>query len=1225
MPGFMSPSGDSSSTPTGPTIDASELGGNVSQKSFAQAIARLQFSGGDQKKTADELLKKYGSNIDPAFFQAAGVQMPKGKKGGGGFLGAVGGVLGPIANFAGRPAQVLQAGLRTAGVGLAQGFHALTGAGNEPDTRNAGWGAISKALTGHGDMTPFTMVNPDKPSIAPEFAAGLEKLHLGHAPGAGIAKAIAPGFFGFNAGLAYDPLVFAGGASTEVKAAQGILKEAGMGEEVAQIGRSGFRSMPADIRQGLSETIRNSEQVANMAGRGGLQGAELAAAEEAKAAQLTAALKGGGRRGVRLLGKTVIPTAPISEAANLVPGVEAARGVVRSGMDAIAPYISMPAKLTRDIGAKGAEAIATLRRAAGSAENRSLLDAVTRFKPFTDLAAEEQAAIVRGMERGADYATVVRDTLSDKGKAAMDEFMAGRAENYASKIAGAQLDQAVVHRAYGNEVLSQVEQEAFDAAKVSLSEKMQAPIADLEPQARAARGYADSIRNQLDNVRADYMQREALIGKGKAGYGATKRLGAMEERFASAEKEAAAIEQKLAQAREDFRAFHDDSELGISPVDQKAAEVSAKARDTFAKRNNIMKAADTWLHHGFTPDGYKLYKQLVKRNPVLAEKMIGDLRALSSGGSLENRVIQGEIPDVNRVWADSFEKEGINVKKGTQIIQNNPAMILAGSQVSEARAASELDTLSKLSQTPNKTGTAPLIIAGDTVDAEGNVITAAERAAKEDYVPVPNSTVKEPHFAPRELLPHLKNLQATMHNDAELKRIADFFRQWDSQWSKYTTSLSMTKRYVGHIFNSALAGAANPEGFVRAEKMQLADRAARAASGRAIGPEWEQAMIDKIGQREFDIYRKAIGQGVGSTGFMPQNIANSLEREMGQGGNLNPASKNFKPLAKIGDVNQAIDNNVRLGHYINAFENTGSHRSAAESVYKYLFDYSELTPTEQKFKQFARFYTYLRKNTPLQVLGLIEHPGLYSTTFRAKKALAETFPAAGGPYAQYALEAGGVPTSGGVLGMDMPLEHAAKFVQPGLQLAGMTPGLKNFVPDSLHPEGGFGEVVRGAASSIAGGPLAVAKVAIEQATGRSLASGAPISLDTKHRMWQAVNQLVPVTSKANAILHPRGGSIPEGVLGKLFNVNITPINSQTQDAEYAREARVVQDAIAKYNANGPKTLTMAELQAAGLAPNSAKAKAILKAANLPITQNVKKQTAAQKRAAALARVVMPTG
>lgn len=1224
----MAPSGGSStSEPLGPTIDASELGGNVSQKSFAQAIARLQFSGGDQKKTADDLLKKYGANINPAFFQAAGVKMPSQHKDGGGFLGAVGGVLGPIANVLGRPAQVLQAGLRTAGVGLAEAVRGVTGLGHEPDTRNAGWSAISKAATGHGTMTPFTMVNPDKPSIAPEFAAGLERLGLGHAPGAGVAKAIAPGFFNFAAGAAYDPTIYAGGASKEVRAAQDILKEAGMGEEVAQIGRSGFRSMPADIRQGLSETIRNSEQVMNMAGRGGLQGAELTAAEEAKAAELVGALKGGGRRGVRFLGKTVIPTAPISEAANLVPGVEAARAAVRAGLDKLAPVISLPAKLARDIGQKGADVIAEGRRAMGAATNLSARDAITRFKPFMKLAEGEQAAIIRGMERGADYATVVRDTLSDEGKAAMDEFMAGRAENYASKEATAPVGDATVQRAFGNEKLAEVHTDAFNTAKETILKEMSAPLDKLQTEAERLRNFADNANARFDAHRIELMDKSNEVGLKKTyTWGPGKQFGKLKDQALRAETEAVAAEAKVAKVQGKIAAALDTTELGVAPIDKQATQIADEARDAFAKTHNVLKAEDTWIHHGFTSKGTKLFRQLAKKNPALAEKMIGDIKTLSSGGSLESRTIQMEIPDTNKLWADTFEAAGINTK-GAQIVENNPAMILGGSQVAEARAASELDMLTKLSQTANKEGTANLIIAGDTVDpVTGEAVTAAERAKELGYVPVPSGDMlKTPMFAPRELLPHLKNLQAVTQNDAELKKIVDFFRQWDSQWSKYTTSLSMTKRYVGHIFNSALAGAANPEGFQRALKAQLADRAVRSdlAIARGSGPAWEKAMIEKLGQRDFNIYNNALKSGVGATGFMPQNIANTLEREMGRGGNLIPTSKNFRPLTKLGDINQAIDNNVRLGHYFNAFENTGSYKSASDSVYKYLFDYSELTPTEEKFKQYARFYTYLRKNTPLQVLGLIQHPGIYSTTFRAKRSLAEALPAGPGPFAQYALEAGGVPTSAGVLGMDMPLEHAAKFVQPALQLAAMTPGLQKIMPASLHPEGGFGEVVRGGASSIAGGPLAVAKVLVEQATGRSLSSGAPISLDTKHRMWQAVNQLVPVTSKANAVLHPRGGSIPLGVLGKLFNVNITPINSETKDAEYAREARVVADAIAKYNANGPQTVTMAELQAAGVAPSSAKAKSILKAANLPVTQNKKKLTAAQKRAAAMAKITLP--
>lgn len=1200
MAGIGKSTGSGGAAPDlGPTISADELGGNVSQKSFAQAIAQLQFSG--HKDTANDLLKKYGSNIDPAFFMAAGVKAPKPSKGGGGFMGAIGGVLGPVARFLGRPQQVLYAGVHDISSTVRQAF------GGKPLAGDNGYGNILKAAEGKTNLNPYDVVGrPHDTTLAPQFAAGLEKLHMGHIPviSAALRKTAQP-TLNLVAGATTDPLIGLGGGAKDVEAVTQILKGAGLGETAIEAGRSGFRALAPEAQQAVREAVHGSEELANMRPRPGF----IKALDQTPEQRLLGAYEAGARKGVHFAGQTIIPTTPLSNAVNIIPGVEAARGAVSAGLEKLAPIFSQPARLTRSIGEKGSEALQALRRTAGAAENRAAVDAVTRFKPFVDLLPEEQKAIIRGLEKGADYADVVRPTLSAKGQAAMDEFMAARAEGTAAKTATMTVDQTEMSLAHTNEALHRLSQEAADTAAAKYTAEVQQPLTAARADLLKAQNDAAKVLQNHDLAQQKIAEANAL-GRSPSEY-VIKRSHIMEERARVARQTIRDAESTVAKA--EAKAAKDSA-----LVNDVAEKARTEAMDKLAKSGHFLMPEDQYFHHGFTPDGSKLYRQLVKKDPAAAKQMASDLRDLNAGGSLENRTIQGELPSVEEQWQNRFKSAGIDTK-GAKVLESNPAMAFAKMAVHDQQAVSELKTLSELSTVPNKAGTAPLIIAGDTVDAEGNIITAAERAAKEGYVPV-KSDIAKGAFGPPELMPHLENLQAVTHNDADLQAFSNFWKKWDSQWSRYTTSLSMTKRYIGHLFNSFLGGIKDPEAYIRAFKMQQADRAAREEVGRAVGPEWEQAMVKRLGEREANIYFKALESGVGSTGFMPQNINNTLQREMGAGGNANPFSSSFKPLAKIGDVNQAIDNNVRLGHYVGAFENTGSHKAAADSVYKYLFDYSELTPTEQKFKQYARFYTYLRKNTPLQVLGLIEHPGVYSTTFRVKKALAESMPAGAGPFPKYALDAGGVPTSAGVLGMDMPFEHAVKFLTPALQSAAMVPGLKELLPHDFRPEGGVGEVLRGFAGNLAGGPMALAKAGVEQATGKTLLSGADITKNTGTRLRQLLNQVAPFTSKVNPLIHSQGGAVLPQLLGKAANVTVTPINDTTRASEYRREAKVLQDIISKYNANGTKLPTYQELVTAGVVPTAKEAKSILAGARITTSQKKANLSKAEKRAAALKKI-----
>ena len=73
-----------------------------------------------------------------------------------------------------------------------------------------------------------------------------------------------------------------------------------------------------------------------------------------------------------------------------------------------------------------------------------------------------------------------------------------------------------------------------------------------------------------------------------------------------------------------------------------------------------------------------------------------------------------------------------------------------------------------------------------------------------------------------------------------------------------------------------------------------------------------------------------------------------------------------------GYLNDMFKYNARLG-------TQAASEYSAKRVWKFLYDYGEITVREQKYgKRFAPFYTWLRKNTALQVEQLIKQPGKFS-------------------------------------------------------------------------------------------------------------------------------------------------------------------------------------------------------------------------------------------------------
>ena len=74
----------------------------------------------------------------------------------------------------------------------------------------------------------------------------------------------------------------------------------------------------------------------------------------------------------------------------------------------------------------------------------------------------------------------------------------------------------------------------------------------------------------------------------------------------------------------------------------------------------------------------------------------------------------------------------------------------------------------------------------------------------------------------------------------------------------------------------------------------------------------------------------------------------------------------------------SVDTNSKLALLREFMQRGMSPDEAAARVRRYLFDYSELTPTEKRiFRNFFTFYTYWRKELPVLFEGIFSHPELF--------------------------------------------------------------------------------------------------------------------------------------------------------------------------------------------------------------------------------------------------------
>lgn len=179
-----------------------------------------------------------------------------------------------------------------------------------------------------------------------------------------------------------------------------------------------------------------------------------------------------------------------------------------------------------------------------------------------------------------------------------------------------------------------------------------------------------------------------------------------------------------------------------------------------------------------------------------------------------------------------------------------------------------------------------------------------------------------------------------------------------------------TRNGISNMYQNTLAGVNNPADYARASRIQYKSRKS----------------IDDLAPDDKKIMKEYREQGLDTTGHFSGDIEQSIEAQ------INTAFDMAKKGNVVGVINKAggaagnaVETNAKLAHYI-AKRNEGlTPFEAGESVKKYLFDYKDLTRLEKDvFKRLMPFYTWTRKNIPLQIEALIKDPARQTKLIKFK-------------------------------------------------------------------------------------------------------------------------------------------------------------------------------------------------------------------------------------------------
>lgn len=213
---------------------------------------------------------------------------------------------------------------------------------------------------------------------------------------------------------------------------------------------------------------------------------------------------------------------------------------------------------------------------------------------------------------------------------------------------------------------------------------------------------------------------------------------------------------------------------------------------------------------------------------------------------------------------------------------------------------------------------------------------------------------------------YLKFASEPTEIDTFMKKFIDPVQQW---WKAMalTGVAYHTRNAISDTFNMWLGGVKNPATLLKDMDTYVKTTGLGKKIGRKVTPKQKELLT---AARELGV--------IGDT-FFGTELAKTIVDEVKRPG-FNPLStKGFlvKGSQFVGEIGE---NARRFGLFMDQVRKGRTVSEAAEHVKKFLFDYADLSRTEQKvFKRIVPFYTFMRKNLPLQVENLVTHPGKVAT------------------------------------------------------------------------------------------------------------------------------------------------------------------------------------------------------------------------------------------------------
>lgn len=228
-------------------------------------------------------------------------------------------------------------------------------------------------------------------------------------------------------------------------------------------------------------------------------------------------------------------------------------------------------------------------------------------------------------------------------------------------------------------------------------------------------------------------------------------------------------------------------------------------------------------------------------------------------------------------------------------------------------------------------------------------------------------------YIPKEFADEALRIFKTIETPEELKNLGRMFDQYNAMmryWVTVPFAGYHIRNALSNVWLSWLAGMRNPAWYARAVSVQR--NAAR-------------SLREGVSHPDLDLYRRM--QDLGAVGGTMTAELETVAREAAAAAGRAPGAR--LPGALRGVVQgivrptqtragqwtmrraQDIENNAKVALFMDGKARRLSDIEAAERVKKYLFDYTAIGPLDKVARKWAYFWTFFRKNLPLEIQSLV--------------------------------------------------------------------------------------------------------------------------------------------------------------------------------------------------------------------------------------------------------------